>query len=176
MNRWILIPLVCALALGARPANAQETSHELSLYLRSGATANLTALRTMGGVGLGLGVRDVVNGLVVLQADASYLTMLGHVGELRVGAGVQHAWGAWTPKAMLTGSLLVGQRLSFRTPGQGTVSNAPSGLFGVSLSPLRFCAQTHCVSVLELGAGYGTDGAAGGPAFNLGVLEVEVRF
>jgi hypothetical protein len=168
--------LAGGLLLAPLSAGAQEApAHQLSAYLRSGATAFVGPSRTMGGVGAGVGVRDVLHGTLVVQADVSYLGALGHAMEARVGVGLQRA-GVWAPGLLLTGSLLLGERLAFRTPEQPTASAGPLGVVGLSASPLRFCSAGRCASVLELGVGYGMDGASAGPALQLGLLEVGFAF
>jgi hypothetical protein len=173
-----LLPLLAfGLLLIPHAADARETpsSHQVSAYLRSGATAFIGPSRTMGGMGVGLGVRDVIHGTLVVQADVSYLGALGHATEARVGVGLQRS-GVWSPGLLLTGSLLLGERLSFRSPEQPDASTGPLGVVGLSVSPLRFCAGGRCASVLEVGAGLGMDGASTGPAFQLGLLEVGFAF
>jgi hypothetical protein len=174
-TQW-MAGIVCGLLLAPLTTEAREAPpHQLSAYLRSGATAFVGPSRTMGGMGVGVGVRDLIHGTLVVQADVSYLGALGHATEARVGVGLQRS-GVWAPGLLLTGSLLLGERLAFRTPEQPTASVGPLGVVGLSVSPLRFCSGGRCASVLELGAGYGTDGASGGTALQLGLLEVGFTF
>ncbi len=157
-------------------AGAQETpSHQLSVYLRSGGGVLLAPSRSMGGFGGGLGVRDVIKDTFLLQADVNYLAGLGHVALVRAGAGIQRP-GTWSPAALVTASLLAGDHLAFRTDSVPIVSRGPAGAIGLTLAPLRFSASGRSVSVLELGAAYGTDGISGGPVFQLGLLELGVSF
>ena len=177
MSRLVLALLLSALFLAPFVVRAEERSpHQLSAYLRTGGSLFLSDSRTMGGFAGGAGVRDVYRNRLVLQADLSYLTMMGHVGEARLGVGVQHSVRAWTPGATVTGTLLFGQKLAYRSETQPKASTGPAAALGVDLSPLRFCSQDRCVSLLDLGVGYGTDGVSGGMLYRVGLMELGVRF
>ncbi|MCY1079351.1 hypothetical protein [Archangium lansingense] len=173
-----------ALALGtlmAPPgtARAEESSsslrHRFSAYVTSGAQIYLSSARTIGGVGGGIGVRDTVNDLFILQADLSYLALLGNGGALRVGAGVQRP-GTWSPAALLTVNTLFGERLSFLTPEHPARIPGPAVSVGLTLAPVRFDVQSVQFSILELGLGVGSDLPGLGLNYSVGVLEVGATF
>ncbi len=172
-----VLGLLAALSLLPSRASAQEPgAHQLSVYLRGGVSAVLAPSRAMGGLGVGVGVRDVMKDRFILQADVSYLTLLGHVGEVRLGAGIQRG-GTWSPAALATVSVLMGDALTTRTENIPRTPRGPAGALGVTLAPLRFCMEGgSCVSVLELGAGYGTDFATAGPSLQIGLLELGLAF
>ncbi|WP_257450119.1 hypothetical protein [Archangium lipolyticum] len=177
MKALALGSLLGALYLLPFRAHAQEPeAHRLSVYLRGGVSAVLAPSRAMGGLGVGVGVRDVLKDRFILQADVSYLTLLGHVGEVRLGAGVQRG-GTWSPAALATVSVLMGDALTTRTVDIPRTPRGPAGALGVVLAPLRFCSDAgSCVSVLELGAGYGTDFATAGPSIQVGLMELALAF
>ncbi|QRK09172.1 hypothetical protein JQX13_03155 [Archangium violaceum] len=177
MKAPVLGLLLGALCLLPSLASAREPgAHQLSVYLRGGVSAVLAPSRAMGGLGVGVGVRDVLKDRFILQADASYLTLLGHVGEVRLGAGVQRG-GTWSPAALATVSLLMGDALTTRTETIPRSPRGPAGALGVTLAPLRFCMEGgSCVSVLELGVGYGTDFATAGPSLQVGLMEMGLAF
>ena len=173
-----------ALALGlglvghpgdARAEEPVAPGHRLSVYTTAGAQVYLSAARTMGGVGGGLGVRDTINGRFILQADLSYLSLLGNAASLRVGAGVQRR-GTWAPAALLTVTTLFGEHLSFLTPEHPERLTGPAMALGVTLAPVRFELETVQVSVLQLGIGAGTDLPGLGLHYSLGLLEAGVTF
>ncbi|MCY1078386.1 hypothetical protein [Archangium lansingense] len=173
-----------ALALGlalvgpSHVAKAEESpapSHRFTVYTTAGAQAYLSSARTMGGVGGGLGLRDTINGRFILQADLSYLSMLGNTGSLRIGAGVQRS-GMWAPAALLTVTTLFGEHLSFLTPEHPERLTSPAVSLGVTLAPVRFELESVQVSVLQLGIGAGTDLPGLGLNFSLGLLEAGVTF
>jgi hypothetical protein len=159
--------------LAAEPAEVTPPRHQLSLSLHSGAMAYLSRVRTQGGVGGGVGVRDTVDGRWLLQADVSGLTGLGSVLALRLGAGVQRQ-GFWTPAALVTVTGLFGDRLDFLTPQQPLTGAMPALSLGVTLAPARFTVGQAHVSLLELGVGVGTEGAGQGILYGLTLLEVGV--
>jgi hypothetical protein len=170
--------LVCVLVtLTAGGARAREASgeHRLTLYGRAGAQVYLSSARTQGGLGGGLGLRDTIDERFILQADLSYLMMLGNVGLLRLGAGVQRR-GTYTPAVLLTFSTLVGDRLAFLTPEHPTPLQTPVMALGVSLAPLRFSHEGLQLSLLELGVGVGSDLPGLGLSYQLGILEVGTTF
>jgi hypothetical protein len=165
--------LVLSLLAAEPAAGAAPPRHQLSLSLHSGATAYLSRVRTQGGVGGGVGVRDTVDGRWLLQADVSGLTGLGSVLALRLGAGVQRQ-GFWTPAALVTVTGLLGDRLDFLTPQQPLTGAMPALGLGVTLAPARFTLGQAHVSLLELGVGVGTEGAGQGMLYGLTLLEVGV--
>ncbi|QRK05627.1 hypothetical protein JQX13_36565 [Archangium violaceum] len=173
-----------ALALGlgllasAGDARAQESSstrHRLSIYATAGAQVYLSDTRTIGGVGGGIGVRDTLNDRFILQADLSYLSLLGNTASFRVGAGVQRS-GSYAPAALLTVSTLFGERLSFLTPEHPTRISGPGVTVGITAAPVRFDLQSVQVSVLQLGVGVGSDLPGLGLSYSVGLLEVGAAF
>ena len=159
-------------------ARAEEPSparHRFSAYFTSGAQVYLSSARTIGGVGGGIGVRDTVDDVFVLQADLSYLALFGNGGSLRIGAGVQRP-GTWAPAALLTVSTLFGERLSFLTPEHPTRLAGPAMSVGLTLAPVRFDMQSVQFSLLQLGLGAGSDLPGLGLNYSVGLLEVGATF
>jgi hypothetical protein len=156
------------------PAPA-PAGHRFSVFTTAGAQVYLSPVRTMGGVGGGLGVRDTIDGRFILKADLSYLSMLGNTGSLRLGAGVQRR-GLWAPAALLTVTTLFGEHLSFLTPEHPERPTSPAVALGVTLAPVRFELESVQVSVLQLGIGAGTELPGLGMNYSLGLLEAGVTF
>jgi len=149
------------------------TGHRLHLSFGAGAQAYLSDTRTMGGVGGSIGLRDVYRDVLLLEADASYLFLIGNVLALRGGVGVQ--WpGLYSPAATLHLGVLLGDRFSFLQPGQPIPGPTPTLTAGLVLSPLRFATPRGIVSVLQLGMGLGTELPALGTSVYLGLLEISV--
>ncbi|WP_375773039.1 hypothetical protein NR798_19825 [Archangium gephyra] len=172
---------VLALGLGllshgeARAEEPSASSHRLSVYTVAGAEVYLSEARTIGGVGGGVGVRDTLNDRFILQADLSYLSLLGNAASLRVGAGIQRS-GTYAPAALLTLSTLFGERLSFLTPAHPTRIAGPAMSLGVTLAPVRFDFQSVQLSLLQLGLGVGSDLPGLGINYSVGLLEVGATF
>jgi hypothetical protein len=165
--------LLVLAALADAPA-APAPEHQLSLYARSGVTAYLSSARTQGGVGGGVGLRDTLKGLWLLQADVNGLTGLGSVLAVRLGAGVQYP-GRWcTPAALVSVTGLFGDQLGFLMPGESVSSRGSALGVGLTLAPARFTLGGARVSLLELGLGVGGDGASRGLVYGLTLLEVGV--
>lgn len=163
--------LACFVAYSVT-ARADEPAHRLAVFSKLGGGLFLAQTRTMGGLGAGVGLRDTVDERFLLQAELSYLAVLGHVGELRLGAGVQRR-GFWSPAVLATTSVMFGDRLEFRVAGRPTPTGAPVATLGLSVAPLRFCVERgRCVSMLELGLAAGTEFTSAGTALQLGLLDV----
>ncbi|MGZ3460783.1 MAG: hypothetical protein ACXU86_20025 [Archangium sp.] len=180
---WLL---ACALVvLCAGGARAEETAparagqlpegHRLTLYGRTGALFYLSDAMTTGGLGGGVGLRDTIRDRFILQADLNYLMVLGNVGALRLGAGVQRS-GTYTPAVLATLSAVVGDRLTFLTPAHPTPIRSPAVALGLSVAPVRFTDGGLQLSLLELGVGIGTDLPGRGLAWQLALLEVGTSF
>lgn len=178
--------IVLALALGVlcapgmasaqgAEATPSATGHRLSAYCTSNLMVYLSSARTMGGLGGGFGVRDTLDNRFIFQADLSYLTFLGNVAALRLGAGVQGS-GVYAPAALLTFSTLLGDRVTFLTPEHPTPVMGPAVSLGVTLAPLRFAFQGTQVSFLQVGAGLGTDLPGLGVSLSVGLMEVGAAF
>lgn len=178
--------LACALvSLVAGVARAQGGStperglvpegHQLTFYGRMGGMVYLSDARTQGGVGGGVGVRDTLHERFILQADLSYLMMIGNVAALRLGAGVQRR-GTYTPAVLLTLTTQLGTQLSFLSTEHPTPVGGPNVTLGVSVAPLRFTHAGMQLSLLELGVGTGNDLPGWGLAYQLGLLEVGTTF
>lgn len=175
--------LLClALVLHAPLVSAQEVpaasgapAHRLTLYARSSMSAYFSQARTLGGVGGGFGVRDTLDERFILQADASYLMALGNALEVRVGAGLQRR-GTYTPAVLLVLSGLMGSGLRFFTPEHPSPVEGPALSLGLQLAPLRFTHEGMQFSLLELGAGVGSDLPGTGMAWHVGLLEVGTSF
>jgi hypothetical protein len=165
--------LVFSALASSPPAPAEASRHQLSLYVRSGATVYLSPARTQGGLGGGLGLRDTVDGRWLLQADASGLTGLGSALAVRLGAGVQRQ-GWWSPAALVNLTGVFGDRLDFLTPEHPVAVPGPALGLGLTLAPARFQLGNMQVSVLELGLGVGTDRPGLGLLYGLTLLEVGV--
>ncbi|MDQ3264287.1 MAG: hypothetical protein M3Y59_11595 [Myxococcota bacterium] len=169
-----LLPgLLLLAALLATPSLASDPEHRLHLSLGGGAQAYLSDTRTMGGVGASVGLKDVYRDFLLLEADASYLFLIGNVFALRGGVGVQ--WpGLYSPAVSVNLGLLMGDRFSFLQPGLGSAGPTPSLTFGLVVSPIRFFTSRGIVSVLQLGAGLGTEFPGLGRSIYLGLLEISV--
>jgi hypothetical protein len=172
--------LALGLGLVGTPGDvrAEEPSglhHQFSVYTTAGAQVYLSDARSMGGVGGGLGIRDTLNDRFILQADFSYLSLLGNAASLRVGAGVQRG-GTWAPAALLTVTTLFGEHLSFLTDEHPVRIQGPAVSLGITLAPVRFATEAVQVSVLQLGVGVGSDLPGLGIHYSLGLLEAGVTF
>jgi len=154
---------------------ASAPHHRLTAYALAGAIAYLSSAQTMGGLGAGLGVRDTLDDRFLLQVDAQYLGYIGNTVALRAGAGVQ-LHGVWAPAALVTLSVLVGDRLAFYTPDHPSPLRTPNASLGILLEPVRFTLPEVEVSLLQLGLGVGTDLPGLGLAYTLGLLAVGIRF
>jgi hypothetical protein len=157
------------------PEPASPRSPRLTLYSQSAALVYLSDARTMGGVGGGLGVRATFQERFFVQAELHYLLAIGNTAALRLGAGVQRR-GTYSPAVLLAVSTLMGDGLTFLTPQHPTPVRGPAVSLGVSVAPLRFSSGGLHLSVLELGAGLGTDLPGRGLALQLGLLEVGTSF
>lgn len=163
-----------SLVLLATLARAPAPAHQLSLYAHSGFTAYLSPARTQGGVGGGVGLRDTVKGLWLLQADVSGLTGLGSVLAVRLGAGVQYPGAFWSPAARVSLTGFFGDQLGFVMPDGDTVSRGPALGVGLTLAPVRFQLGRAQVSLVEPTVGVGLDGVGRGTVVGLTLLEVGV--
>jgi hypothetical protein len=180
---WLL---GCALGmLSAGGAHAEQPAparagllpegHQLTLYGRAGGLVYLSDAMTTGGAGGGVGLRDTIRDRVILQADLNYLMVLGNVGALRLGAGVQRS-GTYTPAILATLSAVMGDRLTFLTSAHPTPIRSPAVALGLSVAPVRFTDRGMQLSLLELGVGIGTDLPGRGLAWQIGLLEVGTCF
>jgi hypothetical protein len=179
------VPLtLVACALLGMSARAQESTppalpsaspHTLSGYFTSQGLVYLSDARTMGGLGLGVGVRDVLDTHYVLQADVSYLAFVGNSAAVRLGAGVQLGR-TYNPAALVTLTAQLGQQLSFLTEAHATPIRAPAFSGGVLLAPLRFDFHETQVSILQVGIGAGTDLPGLGLCVSVGLLEIGSSF
>lgn len=163
-----------ALALLASSAVAEPSSprdHDVSVFLGSNVLAYLSSSRTIGGVGGGVGIRDTLQDRFLLQADLSYLAMIGNVLALRVGAGVQRS-GVYTPAALLKLSVLFGDHMNFLSEQHPTPVQWPAASLGVDIMPLRFSLNGTQISLLALGVGVGTDMPGLGLTYHLGIAEI----
>lgn len=167
------LPLALSALLFAPAAGAGE--HQLSGYVRGGGQLHLSAARTMGGIGGGVGVRDVWQDRFLFQVDASYLVMLGNVLALRAGAGVQRR-GLYSPAVLLVGSALLGDQLTFLLPERASPARGPALSIGLAMAPLRFAVPGAQVSVLELGVLVGLDSPDLALGFSVGLLEIAASF
>ena len=176
MKRTVLLSLVPLLLAGSARADEKTPAaeHELSVYLCSGAQLYLSKARTMGGLGGGVGVRDVWKDRYIFQADASYLFMVGNAAALRVAAGGQLS-GAYSPAVLLTASLFLGDQLTFLQPGQSAIKTGPAFSLGLSVAPLRWRMAGTQVSVLELGISAGSDFPGLGMGYSVSLLEVSTK-
>jgi hypothetical protein len=154
-----------------RPPPGTRAGHEIQLTAHSGASLHLSAARTIGGVGGGVGVRDIVGQRLVLQGDASYLVGLGNVVGIRLAAGLQRR-GFYTPAALVAARALLGSRISFLTPDHPAPRRTPAATVGLVAAPLRFRSSGYEVSFFELGVGIGSDFPGVSRVFELRLLEV----
>ncbi len=142
----------------------------MEAFLRSGGRGYLSEARTIGGVGGGLGVRVPLGAPFFAQADLSYLSQIGNVGDLRLGFGVQRS-GTWIPAARVSVGMLFGDRLAFLTPSHPTPVPGPAFSLGLAVAPLRWTNGTTTVSVFELEVGVGSDFPGLGLVVGVGLLE-----
>lgn len=160
---------------GAQPEPTEPRPLQFTLYGQSAAWVYLSEARTMGGVGGGLGLRATFQERAFVQAELHYLLGIGNTAALRLGAGVQRR-GTYSPAVLLSVSALLGDGLTFLTPQHPTPVRGPAVSLGVSVAPLRWRSDGLHLSVLELGAGLGTDLPGRGVAIQLGLLEVGTSF
>ncbi|HLL53533.1 MAG TPA: hypothetical protein VK447_08310 [Myxococcaceae bacterium] len=151
-------------------------AHRLSLYAPVSLTVYTSPTRTAGGIGAGLGIRDTIDERFVLQADVSYLMVIGNAGEVRLGAGIQWPGGFYNPAVLVTLSGIFGDRLTFLTPEHPVPSYGPTVTLGLTLAPARFTVGSAQVSLLELGLGAGPELPGLGIAIHLRLLEVGAAF
>ncbi len=161
-------------ALLSGMASAQPVP--LEFYLRGNGKVFLSEARTQGGVGGGAGVRGFLSESLLLQADLGYLSQIGNVAELRLGAGWQLPGTLWRPGAAVILSTLLGDRLSFLTPHHPTPVGTPAFSLGLALSPLRFTQAGVSVSLLEVELGLGWEFPGLGLALGLTLVETSLRF
>ncbi len=172
MTIWATM-LATAVAL---PQPAQSSSpFRVGAYLRSGVTVHFAPSQTMGGIGGGAGMRLWFSNKWIVQADCNYLTLVGNVGEIRLGAGIQRP-GMWTPAALGTISMLIGDRLFFRTAEHPWPTVGPVVTGGITIAPLRFFYANKTISVLELGIGAKPDFPGAGITYSIGLLEIGTVF
>lgn len=177
MTIWATM-LATAVALpqpAPAPAPASAPDVRVAAYLRSGLTVHIAPSQTIGGLGGGPGIRFSFPKRWFVQADLSYLGLIGNAGELRFGGGVQRS-GLWTPSAIATISMLFGERFSFRTAEHPWPSSGPVITGGISLAPLRFTKDNRTVSLFELGVGIKPDFPGVGLTYSVGILEIGHTF
>lgn len=174
LRHALLASLVLA-GMDARAADSEAvpaaSPHRFSVYMGAAGMAHLSDVRTQGGVGGGIGLRDTIDERFILQADVHHLLMLGNTVGLRLGAGVQRR-GIYQPAALLTLTTLLGDRLVFMTPEHPVPVQHPAMTLGVSVAPLRFSMGKTQLSLLELGVGVGTEFPGLGVSYRLGLVEV----
>lgn len=168
MSALMLLTAVLATSPAPEP-------HALTAYVQSGASLYLSNAQTAGGIGGGVGVRLHLSEPLFLQADLSYLGMLGNSFRTRVAAGFQRT-GTWRPAVRLGANVLTGDRLRFFMGDRITPVSVPTWSLGLTVAPLRFATSVAEVSVLELGAGLGWDFPGLGTSIDVTILEVGVRF
>ena len=169
---WLLAAALVLLSTGSAQA---EEGHRFTLYGRAGGMLYLSNAMTTGGVGGGVGLRDTIQDRFILQADLNYLMVIGNVGALRLGAGLQRS-GTYTPAVLVTLTLVMGDRLTFLTPEHPTPLRGPAVALGLSVAPLRFTQGGLQLSLLELGVGAGTDLPGLGLSWQLALLEAGTTF
>lgn len=147
----------------------------IAAYLRAGLSVHSAPSQTIGGLGGGAGIRVSFPKFWLAQADLNYYGLIGHVGEVRLGGGIQRP-GLWNPAALGMVSILFGQRLSFRTADHPWPSSGPVVSAGISLAPLRFSHKNYTASVLELGLGIKPDLPGVGMTYSIGLLEIGHSF
>jgi len=164
----VISALLAASLMTATPAGFPG---EFSVYANSGLTLLTSNVRTQGGLGGGLGVRDTLLDRWIFQADVEGLAGLGAVLSVRVGAGVQRQ-GWWTPALLVYLTGLFGDRLSFPTSEAPTAGWGPGLAVGLTLAPLRFRIDRVQLSLLEVSVGVGPDAGGAGQMVGLTLLEV----
>ena len=181
-GRALLLCAVLAVAGPAPAAHAEahaETTeppeHRIDAFFTTGAMAYLSAAQTMGGAGGGVGIRDTLRDLYVLQADVDYLMLLGNTFSLRLAAGLQRG-GSWNPAAFVTVTCLFGDRLRFLTPEHPTPLTGPTVALGLMAAPLRFHLGNAHATLLAVGVGVGTDLPGVGALYQVTAVEVGAVF
>jgi hypothetical protein len=173
--RHALLASLLLAGMDARAADSEDvpaaSPHRFSVYMGAAGMAHLSDVRTQGGVGGGIGLRDTIDERFILQADVHHLLMLGNTVGLRLGAGVQRR-GIYQPAALLTLTTLLGDRLVFMTPEHPVPVQHPAMTLGVSVAPLRFSMGKTQLSLLELGVGVGTEFPGLGLSYRVGLVEV----
>lgn len=169
-----MLATLLATSVALSPPNVAPP-YRVAAYLRSGLTVHIAPSQSTGGLGGGAGVRFSFANRWVAQADCNYYALVGHVGELRLGGGLQRP-GLWSPVALATASVLFGDRFSFRTNEHPWPSNGPIVTGGITLAPLRFTQHQRTISVLELGIGIKPDLPGVGVTYSLGLLEIGHTF
>lgn len=170
--------LLASLLLAGMNARAEEAGdapttsrHHFSVYMGASALVHMSDVRTQGGVGGGIGLRDTLDERFILQADFHELLGIGNTMGLRLGAGVQRR-GVYQPAALLTLTTMLGDRLSFMTPDHPAPVRFPAMTLGVSVAPARFSMGRAQVSLMELGVGVGSEYPGLGLSYRVGLVEV----
>lgn len=173
---WVASHLLASSCLLASTPEVESTpTHQVGLYGRMGFAGFSSSARTQAGIGGGVGVRDVLHGQWLLQADVSGLVGLGGLLEVRLGAGWQRP-GFWSPSARLELSALLGQQVGFVRPGSESLPGSFTAALGAVLAPVRFSLSGACVSVLEVSVGAGPDPRGWGLRLGLTLLEIGTTF
>jgi len=174
LRHALLVSLLLA-GMDARASDSENASappgHRFSVYMGTAGMAHFSDVRTQGGVGGAIGLRDTIDERFILQADMQYLLMIGNTVGLRLGAGVQRR-GLYQPAALLTLSTMLGEQLVFMTPAHPFPVRHPAVTLGVSVAPLRFSMGKTRISLLELGVGVGSEFPGLGLSCRVGLVEV----
>jgi hypothetical protein len=109
-----------------------------------------------------------------VQAEERYLTILGHMAELHLDTATRDT-GVCPPEVVFSLTRM-GDPLLPRPQAYALSSDGPAGSLGMTLSPLRFRAGGHQLSVLDLDLAYETSGGASDTALQVGVLKVDFSF
>lgn len=109
-----------------------------------------------------------------LQAEERYLTLLGHVAEVHLDTASRDT--GWCPPEAVFSLTRMGDPLVPRPESYALSPGGPNGSLGMTLSPLRFRAGGHQLSVLGLDLAYEVSGGAPGTALQVGVLKADFSF
>lgn len=166
MKKIILFTLLLISATAKAQTSVEWTPvlHQSLLYFSSDRV-------TMGGLGIGAGVRFVHGNNLVAQTDASILWANGNAVATRLGIGYQRD-GRWTPAIFSTFNILWGQRTEVLSE-TGQLPPSPIWVVGLRGAPLRFEGTHGYVSALEFGYGIGPDR---GKSLELTILSAGVRW
>lgn len=173
--RHALLASLLLAGMDARASDSEDapatSRHHFSVYMGAAGMVHMSDVRTQGGVGGGIGLRDTLDERFILQADVHELLGVGHTVGLRLGAGVQRR-GLYQPAALLTLTTFLGDRLAFMTPEHPVPVLHPGMTLGVSVAPLRFSMGKTQLSLLEVGVGVGSEFPGLGLSYRVGLVEV----
>lgn len=109
-----------------------------------------------------------------LQAEERYMPLLSRAAEMHVDPAPRES--GVCPPELVFSLTRMGDPLVPRPQTYALSPGGPAGALGMTLSPFRFRAGGHQLSVLDLDMAYETSGGASSTALQVGVLKVDVSF